>query len=155
MNATKRCAPSELRRAGRESDRAGRTAQAGVTLIELIAFIVIMGIAVVALLSMYRAVLPHGATPAQITLATQLAQERMELILGQRAMNGYSPPTSLDPCPGAAICTPPNGYSVIVTGAATPVLWSDVSGNYRQIGVRVLGSDGKQLAGLSAVLANY
>ena len=32
-----------------------------------------------------RAVLPRGATPAEITLATELAQERMELILGQRA----------------------------------------------------------------------
>lgn len=125
----------------------------GVTLIELIAFIVIMGISVTALLSMYRAVLPRGATPAQITLATQLAQERMELILGQRAAFGYSP--IVDPCPAAAICTPPAGYSVIANGINPPVLWSDVTGNYRQIGVSVLGPDGYQLANLSAVVANY
>jgi Tfp pilus assembly protein PilV len=129
--------------------------QRGVSLIELIAFIVIMGIAAVALLSMYRAVLPRGATPAEITLATQLAQERMELILGQRAARGYSPVASLDPCPGPAICTPTTGYSVIVSGASPPVLWSDVSGNYRQVGVRVMGPDGNQLASLSAVIANY
>jgi Tfp pilus assembly protein PilV len=130
-------------------------AQRGVSLIELIAFIVIMGISVTALLSMYRAVLPHGATPEEITLATQLAQERMELILGQRAARGYSPVVSLDPCPGPAICTPTTGYSVIVAGVSSPVLWSDVTGNYRQIGVRVLGPDGNQLASLSAVIANY
>ena len=130
-------------------------AQRGVTLVELIAFIVIMGISVTALLSMYRAVLPRGATPAEITLATQLAQERMELILGQRVARGYSPVTSLDPCPGAAICTPTTGYSVIVNGANSPVVWSGVTSSYRQIGVQVLGPDNNQLAILSAVVANY
>jgi hypothetical protein len=133
----------------------GSAAQRGVSLIELIAFIVIMGISVVALLSMYRAVLPRGATPAEITLATHLAQERMELILGQRAIRGYSPVTSLDPCPGAPPCTPTTGYSVIVNGAASPVVWSGVTSSYRQIGVRVLGPDNNQLANVSAVIANY
>jgi Tfp pilus assembly protein PilV len=136
--------------------RAASAAQRGVSLIELIAFIVIMGISVVALLSMYRAVLPRGATPAEITVATQLAQERMELILGQRVARGYSPVTSLDPCPGAAtICTPTTGYSVIVNGANSPVVWSGVPSSYRQIGVQVLGPDNNQLAILSAVVANY
>ena len=135
---------------------AGAT-QRGLSLIELIAFIVIMGISVTALLSMYRAVLPRGATPAQITLATQLAQERMELLLGRRAARGYSPVVALDldPCPGAAICTSPTGYSVIINGVSPPVLWSDVTGNYRQIGVQVLGPDNNQLAILSAVIASY
>ena len=44
---------------------------------------------------------------------------------------------------------------VIANGVNPPVLWSDVTGNYRQIGVRVLGPDGYQLANLSAVIANY
>jgi Tfp pilus assembly protein PilV len=135
--------------------KAASAAQRGVSLIELIAFIVIMGISVVALLSMYRAVLPRGVTPAQITLATQLAQERMELILGQRVARGYSPVTSLDPCPGAAICTPIPGYTVSVNGASSPVAWSGVTSAYRQIGVQVIGRDGNQLAILSAVVANY
>ena len=133
-------------------------AQRGVTLIELIVFIVIMGISVTALLSMYRAVLPHGATPAQITLATQLAQERMELLLGQRVASGYSP--VVDPCPGAAICTDqftPSGlYSIVVTGVNPAVPFSGLSTNsYRMLGVRVLGPEGGQLAELSAVIANY
>jgi len=143
--------------------RAVRAAQRGVTLIELIVFIVIMGISVTALLSMYRAVLPHGATPAQITLATQLAQERMELLLGQRELSGYSTAVLTDPCVGGtppAICsnqyTPSGLYSIVVAGINPPVLWSGVSADsYRMLGVRVLGPDGNQLANLSAVIGNF
>lgn len=138
-------------------------AQRGVSLIELVAFIVIMGISVTALLSMYRAVLPRGATPAQITLATQLAQERMELLLGQRAAYGYSTTVLTDPCSGGtppAICTDqftPSGlYSIVVVGISPAVPFSGLStDNYRMLGVKVLGPDGNQLANLSAVIANY
>lgn len=138
-------------------------AERGVTLIELIAFIVIMGISVVALLSMYRAVLPRGATPADITLATQLAQERMELLLGQRVASGYSTVVLTDPCVAGTppvICTnqfTPSGlYSIIVTGVNPAVQWSGLSADsYRMLGVKVLGPDGNQLANLSAVIANY
>lgn len=141
----------------------GGAAQRGVSLIELVAFIVIMGISAVALLSMYRAVLPRGATPAQITLATQLAQERMELILGQRMVEGYSTVVLRDPCATGtppAICTnqftPSGPYSIIVTGINPAVQWSGISANdYRMLGVNVLGPDGTQLASLSAVIGNY
>ena len=137
--------------------------QRGVSLIELIAFIVIMGISVVALLSMYRAVMPHGVTPAQITAATALAQERMELLLGQRDASGYSTTQLTDPCVGGtppAICTnqftPTGLYSIVVTGVNSAVPWSGISADsYRMLGVKVLGPDGKQLADLSAVIANH
>ena len=143
--------------------RAALAAQRGLSLIELIAFIVIMGISVVALLSMYRAVLPRSVTPAQITIATQLAQERMELLLGQRDASGYSTVALTDPCAGGtppAICTDqftPSGlYSIVVTGVNTPVQWSGISTNsYRMLGVAVLGPDGNQLANLSSVIGNY
>ena len=143
--------------------KAAIAVQRGVTLIELIAFIVIMGISVTALLSMYRAVLPRGATPAEITLATQLAQERMELILGQRVASGYSTVVLTDPCVGGtppAICTsqftPTGLYSIIVVGINPAVQFSGLSTNsYRMLGVKVLGPDGNQLANLSAVIANY
>ena len=143
---------------------AASAAQRGVSLIELIAFIVIMGICVVALLSMYRAVLPHGATPSEITLATQLAQERMELILGQRIVDGYSTAVLNDPCVGGtppAICTnqftPTGLYSIIVTGTNPAVPWPAFSNtnSYRMFGVKVVGPDGFQLANLSAVVGNY
>lgn len=143
--------------------KAASAAQRGVTLIELIVFIVIMGISVTALLSMYRAVLPHGTTPAQITLATQLAQERMELLLGQRDASGYSTAVLADPCVGGtppAICTDqftPSGlYSIVVTGVNPALQFSGLNiDSYRMLGVKVLGPDGKQLANLSAVIANY
>ena len=143
--------------------RLAAASQLGVTLIELIAFIVIMGISVIALLSMYRAVLPHGATPAQITLATQLAQERMELLLGQRITDGYSSTMLTDPCVGGtppAICTDqytPSGlYSIVVTGINPAVQFSGLStNNFRMLGVQVLGPDGRPLANLSSVIANY
>jgi len=144
--------------------KAASAAERGVTLIELVAFIVIMGISVTALLSMYRAVLPRGTTPAQITLATQLAQERMELLLGQRDAKGYSTVVLADPCVGGtppAICTDqftPSGglYSIVVTGVNPALPWSAIStGSYRMLGVQVLGPDGNQLAELSAVIANY
>ena len=142
---------------------AAGAAQRGVTLIELIVFIVIMGISVTALLSMYRAVLPHGTTPAQITLAAQLAQERLELLLGQRELSGYSTAVLTDPCVGGtppAICsnqyTPSGLYSIVVTGVNPAVPFSGLSTNsYRMLGVRVLGPDGNQLANLSAVIGNY
>lgn len=130
-----------------------KAAQRGLSLIELIAFIVIMGISVTALLSMYRAVLPRGATPAELTLATQLAQERMELILGQRVAGGYSP--LVDPCAAsaAAVCTATSGYSVssVIAGG-----WSGVAvTSYREVGVTVWGPSGAKSAMLSAVVANY
>jgi Tfp pilus assembly protein PilE len=137
--------------------------QRGVTLIELIVFIVIMGISVIALLSMYRAVMPHGTTPAQLTLATQLAQERMELLLGQRTAFGYSTAVLTDPCTGGtppAICTnqfTPSGlYSIVVTGVNPPVAWGAYSvDSYRTLGVKVLGPSGSQLANLSVLIGNY
>jgi Tfp pilus assembly protein PilV len=142
-----------------------REVQRGLTLIELIVFIVIVAISVTALLSMYRAVLPRGATPAQITLATQLAQERMELILGQRVASGYSTSALTDPCAGgtpAAVCTAQytsSGglYSVIVTGVSPAITWSATlgAGTARMLGVQVLGPNQTQLANLSAVIANY
>lgn len=146
---------------------AAGAAERGVSLIELIAFIVIMGMSVMALLSMYRAVLPRGATATQITQATQLAQERMELILGQRAAAGYSTAVLTDPCSGggappicyqfsASALSGSFSYSVIVIGISPAAQFSGLNTNsYRMLGVQVLGPDNNQLANLSAVIANY
>ena len=139
-------------------------AQRGFSLIEVVAFIVIMSVSVVALLSMYRGVLPRGATPAELTLATQLARERMELILGRRVAGGYSTSGLTDPCAGAAvICTdqfttgsPAPLYSIVVVGINPVVTWSGLNASaVRMIGVKVLGPDGTTAASLSAVIANY
>jgi Tfp pilus assembly protein PilE len=122
----------------------------GVTLVELIAFLVVISIAAVALLGLYRNVLPRAPTPAQITRAGLLAQERMELIVAQRAILGFSS-VALDPCrvSAAGICTLPSGFSIQVVGdnvAPTPPS--------RQITVTVSAA-GQQLAQQVVVLTSY
>jgi len=141
------------------------TRSRGLTLIELVVFIFIVGIAAFALLGSFGALLPRSPTPAQLTQATQLAQERMELILGQRdsplAGRGYNNTVDLDPCNvGApAVCTNTLGYTVTSAGTGTaPASWVPWNGNpttdYRLITVTVkLG--GITLATQSAVFSNY
>jgi len=138
--------------------------QRGVTLVEVVAFIVIVGVAFLALLTMFRNVLPRGATPQEIFEATHLAQERMELILGRRDRYGYSTSVLADPCVGVSLpanCsdqyTPSGLYSVIVVGINPVSTWSSgyATSAVRIVGVRVLGPDGNTYAELSSVIANY
>ena len=128
----------------------------GFTLTELVVFIVIFGIAAVALFQTFRQTLPHSTTPTQLAQATQLAQERMELILGRRSVAGY---TALnDPCVGGTpppICATTFGYVVNVTGVAAAVAWNpNPLANFKLITVTV-SLAGTQLAQNSAVVANY
>jgi len=133
----------------------------GFTLIELIVFIVIMGIAAFALARSFVSVVPRSPTPTQLAQATQLAQERVELILGQRdsPTAGYSAP-ELDPCKRAgppAICTSTFGYDVSSAGTAagSEVPWNDNPiTNYKLVTVTVQ-LNGVTLARQEVVLANY
>ncbi len=128
----------------------------GFTLVEMIAFIVIVGIAAVALFQMFRQTLPRSPTPGQLIQATQLAQERMELILGRRGVVSYA--ALNDPCVGGsppAICTNTFGYTVGVNGISSVVAWNgNPTVDFKLITVTVsLG--GTQLAQSDAVVANY
>ena len=134
-----------------------QTGQTGVTLIELVAFIVIVSVAMVGLIGAYSKILARAPTPAQITRATQLAQERMELILSQKDVQGYTSPT-LDPCPASAACpTPLAGFTVNASGVNPSAVWptNPVISQYRLITVTVTDPQGKQLSELQSVLANY
>lgn len=85
----------------------------GFSLIELIVFIVVIGIVVVAMVIPLNLAAEKSANPMYITIAYELAQERMELILGQRYLFGYA--NFVDPCTNATkptICTLPTGYSI-------------------------------------------
>ena len=128
----------------------------GFTLIEMTVFIVIVGVCAFALLGSFGALLPRSPTGAQITQASQIAQERMELILGRYTVAGFSAVN--DPCVGGtppAICTPPGGYAVAVTGVSSLVAWNgNPTTNYKLVTVTV-SSGGMQLAQESAVFANY
>ena len=131
--------------------------RSGFTLVEVVVFMVIVGVAAFALLRSFGSVLPRSPTAAQITQASQVAQERMELIFGRYVAAGFTAVN--DPCVGGtppAICTTlPTGYAVTVGGVAVPVAWNaNPLTSYKLVTVTVTLS-GTQLAQENAVLANY
>jgi type II secretory pathway pseudopilin PulG len=124
----------------------------GFTLIELVIFIVITGVLIAGLGAVFSTTMQGGADPGRLTQATQIAQERMELILGRRRAAGFAAFT--DPCPGSPLCTPaPAGYAVaanIVTG------WVGNPGNpnYKVITVTVTETaTGSTVATLTSVVS--
>lgn len=145
----------------------------GVTLIELIAFIVIVGVLVSGLMSGFATTLQGSAVSKQVTQALQLAQERMELIQARKDVVGFAcfTGTRFDPCTAAAAagsCAATLASTHPACSAATtfgytvqpPVL--DETGacmggdtNYKCITVTVTDSSGAKLAELEAVVANY
>ena len=96
--------------------------QAGISLIELVVFITVVAILAVGLFKALGRSLPSSPTAQQITQATQIAQERMELIMGQKDRLGFTnfdAAHNADPCVGGtppAICTPPAGFTVTACG---------------------------------------
>jgi len=86
------------------------------SLIEMTMFIAILGIILVGLTSAFTNTLKNTPKADIIFQATELAQERMEFITNQRRLNGFA--STVDPCPGPAICTPPAGYSITPTISA-------------------------------------
>lgn len=111
--------------------------QIGVSLVELIFFIVIVSVLAAGLFGVLASSLRGAPQAGQTDSAAEIAQQRMELILAQRRAVGFA--TFADPCvpgPGPAVCTPPAGYGVssnIVTG------WGSDPLNYRVITVTVTG----------------
>ena len=127
----------------------GVASMRGFSLIELVIFIVLVSIMGVALLASFSVTTRSTPDAGQVTQATQLAQERIELILAQRRTAGFA--AFVDPCtfgtPPAA-CTAPAGYTV--TAAIAPNWNGDT--NYRVITVTVSGT----MATTATVLvANY
>ncbi len=146
--------------------RAGR----GVSLVELVVFIVITGIVAAALIAGMAAAVRSAPVPRAMHQGLQLAQGRMELILAQRSRPaGFAGFTSatFDPCapPGGAqeACLAPPAYAATACfytgagtcgfGAANTCQSGDV--NYKCVRVRVTGSDGSTLTQLDAMVANY
>ena len=146
-----------------------RRACRGVSLVELIVFIVVTGIVAAALIAGMAAAVRTAPVPRAMHQGLQLAQGRMELILAQRKSLGFSNFTSatFDPCrpPGGAqeACLAPAAYAATACfytgagtcafGAANTCQSGDV--NYKCIRVRVTGSDGSTLTQLDAMVANY
>lgn len=129
----------------------------GLTLVELIVFIVIAGIIAATLAMTFGGTLRGAEQGRNLALAVALAQERMELILGQRRRSDVGFATFTDPCPTAAqACAGLAGYSVSAsiangsdecTGTATP--------DCRKITVTVSAPNGAQAARLITRVMNY
>jgi len=140
-------------------------------LVELVVFIVIVSIAVAGVMTAFSASLRGGPTSREITIATQLAQERMELILAQKKVLGFACFTDprFDPCQAAvavgvcpatvastlAQCTPPGGYSLTGTPPAL-ITWPGGGGdtNLQLLTVTVTGPDGVRFT-LDTLVTNY
>jgi len=124
-----------------------RARAAGFSLIEAVVFIVVLAVLLSGLVVALTSSLRSSPTAGQIDLASELAQQRMELILAQRRAVGFA--GFADPCPGPAACTPPAGYTVTASIAAG---WGGDPTNYRVITVTVTGTGATSA---TAVVANY
>ena len=148
--------------------------QAGVTLIELIAFIVIIGIIATALVSIFGAGVRGAPEAKNITKAKQLAQSRMELILARKRVVGFACFTDVgvndkrfDPCSDAPAsgscpvetastqpaCAPPTGFTITTILDSATCNGGDT--NYKCVTVTVTGPNGSQLTELKTWVVDY
>ena len=126
--------------------------QSGLTLLEMILFIVVVGVAGVALLSALSAPLTGAGTQTATLTGAQVAQARMELMLGQKRKAGYPDDPAnceaeLDPCSSTtlAACDVPAGWTV--NASCTP--WS-VNADTADYVVLVVSASGPEGAGATA-----
>ena len=161
---------STVTRRGRQVSVVRRRGCGGVSLIEVIVFIVITAVVVVGLVAGMSGAVRTAPVPREMHQGLQLAQGRMELILAQRTRLGFAGFTgaTFDPCapPGGAqeACLAPATYTVVAPcfytgagtcgfGAANTCKGGDV--NYACVRVRVSGPEGTTVAELDAMVANY
>ena len=123
--------------------------QQGFTLIELIIFIVILGILGVSILMTFSVALKNTPKVESASIATELAQQRMDVIFGQRKIVGFV--SMADPCvstPSLPVCTTPAGYTV------TSSIANNWLGNteFKTITITVAGTG---TASLTSMVGNY
>lgn len=129
--------------------RAAARRLAGFTLLEAIVFIVVLGVLLGGIVVAFRAALLGSPDAGRLDAATEIAQQRMELILAQRRAVGFA--GFADPCvpgPGPAQCTPPAGYTVTSSIAGG---WVDPA-NYKVVTVNVTGT---WATTVTALVGNY
>lgn len=137
----------------------------GLTLVELIMFIVIVGAVAAAMVQAFSGTARGSHLGKEITQATQLAQQRMEVILGQRWRLDYGAfdNTNYDPCqlalgffPGSQACATtsyPGGSFIVQSSFNNPVPACDP--DCKEISVTVNGPFGDQRAQLRVQVWDY
>jgi MSHA pilin protein MshD len=125
--------------------------QTGVTLVELIAFIVIAALLATGLITTFTSSMKATPPSGDVSQALQLAQERMELILAYKKSKGFA--AMIDPCtlasPPAPCTSFPSGFNV--PAAAIVNNWNG-SSEYKVITVNVTGP---QTIAITALVASY
>lgn len=129
--------------------------QHGATLIELVIFLIIIGIVTTGVSGSLLVALRSGNTIQKNQEATEYGQMRMELIQGQRIIYGFD--NFDDPCdssPGLDICD--SGDYTITTSINSwhDNGWPGSSSDYKKITVTVDDSDGNQLAELESIVSD-
>lgn len=124
----------------------------GFTLIELVVFIVVLGILARGLLGSYIVVLRGTPRVSQMMIASETAAKCINWYVGQRKLYGYA---SINP-PGTTVpnfCTAPLGYSIATSVNAT-MISPDTASNYKTIVVNV-SYGGALQESASLLIANY
>jgi type II secretory pathway pseudopilin PulG len=139
--------------------------QRGVTLVELIIFIAIVGFVAAAMVQGFTGTTRGSHYGKQLTQASQLAQQRMEVILSRRKQLGYGSfdANTFDPCDNvgapawtAQVCQSTTGYTVASTGSfASDACGAGTGTDCRLITVTVNGPSGDLLASLTQQVWNY
>ena len=136
------------------------TKEQAFTLIELVICIVIMSVLAVGMGGAYFTLLSRTGDVSHQGIATLLAQGRMELILAQKRLNGFS--SAADPCntSTAPVCTPPSGYTVTASitnyfSIGSAGLTTGTPTNYKAITVTVAGPGNLGGATLKSAVAQY
>lgn len=129
--------------------------QAGVSLVELVVFILVAGIAGLGLMAAYTGLMRGPPLSLVNTVATQIAQERMELILARRRAVGFTAINDpCDPGPGPAICTALDPAYTILIPTIRGIGVAPANANQREIIVTVQ-SGGVTVMTLSTMVARY
>ena len=112
----------------------------GFSLIELIVFIVVIGIAVTAISIAFSTASQNDVGANAQTTANNIAAARMEFILGQASINGYL--SFSDLCAGGsppAVCTLPAALSAYTVSSSIAGTTIGGDSNYKIITVTVSG----------------
>lgn len=127
------------------------TKNQGFNLIELIIFIVVLGIAAAGILMSFRVALQTTPDIRIGNLAMAITHGRLEALLGQYKIQGYSfDPTTYCNSPAPDICSIPSGYSIAAT-ATSP--WNG-NNNFKVLTVTTTeDSTGDTLASLQALVS--